>query len=483
MEIEPVDGILKSAFSPERFREEGHVLVDQLFEHLSCLYGQQPGPSPAKVIRWTEPDQANSIWNAISAPTSLRELTDQALQHSIHLHHPHFLGHQISPPLPGAALVGLLVDLLNNGMGVYEMGIAGTAAEQAVVEMVAAQFGMPPTAGGIMTSGGSLANLTAMLAARQSKAKRDIWQTGNNEVQLGVMVCESSHYCIDRAIRIMGLGENGLIKVPYDRAFRMRVEMLDSIFAAATQQGIVPIAVVGNACSTSAGAFDDLNAIAEFCRRSNLWFHVDGAHGAALAFSDQYQERVAGIGQADSVTLDFHKMLLIPAVSSALIFRDNRQSYRTFAQQAEYLWADNEDDQSPDLARRTFECTKTMMSLKVLAIWKQYGLELFAANIDRLMTLTEHFAEVIESRATFELAYRPQCNIVCFRYLNAEWDDETTDRVNRSIRQELLEDGTFYIVQTTLNGKIWLRCTVTNSMTTPDVFGELLNKIESIARR
>lgn len=159
---------LAEAFDSEHFRELGHRLIDRLADHLQSV--QQPNND--RVIPWQQPHESLAKWSHLERSDDVMDVFDQVIDNSIHLHHPRFLGHQISPPLPIAALASLVVDLLNNGMGVYEMGIAGTAIEQVVIKATARQLGFPTTAGGFLTSGGSLANLTGLLAARQQRLQR-----------------------------------------------------------------------------------------------------------------------------------------------------------------------------------------------------------------------------------------------------------------------------------------------------------------------
>ena len=189
------------------------------------------------------------------------------------------------------------------------MGMAGTAMERHVIGQCSELFGWDRhLADGFLTSGGTLGNLTALLAARATKSSACDWEEGSHR-QLAVMVSDQAHYCIDRAARIMGWGDTGIIRVPTDGQFRMQTEKLKALYDEAISDGIDVIAVVGSACSTSTGSFDDLKAIGRFCKDQHLWFHVDGAHGCAVAFSDLHRELIEGIETADSVVIDFHKIV------------------------------------------------------------------------------------------------------------------------------------------------------------------------------
>lgn len=471
-----MEDLLAKAYDPGYFRTIGHQVVDYLADYLHAVQNEHQG----KVTQWELPSESYDFWQkdwAAKDQAPLMDFFQNLTASSIHLHHPKYVGHQVCPPVPLAALGGLMSDFLNNGMGIYEMGQGSTALERLVLIESAKAMGLPSGTEGILTSGGSLANLTAMLAARSNRATGKVWAEGTSK-PLALMVSEEAHYCVDRAARIMGWGSDGIIKVPTDAKFRMRTELLEAYFQKAKKEGIEVIAVVGSACSTSTGSFDDLKAIGAFCKKHKLWFHVDGAHGAPLAFSKKYRYLVEGLELADSITMDYHKMLMIPAVTTALFFKDSRSSYRTFSQDAHYLWNKNEEEEWFNIAKRSFECTKLMMSVKVYSVIRTYGFELFEKYVNKVVENGQLFARLIESHPRMELAIQPSCNIVCFRYVPDKEDD--LNALNRKIRQSMLEDGTFFLVQTNLKGNTWLRCTLANAFTSEKDLKELLERVGNV---
>lgn len=471
--------LIQQAYEPDAFRRACHELADLLADHLLAVRQNEGEPA----IPFASPEEEYAFWqhdykeNRGGSPT---ELFKAVLEHSIRVQHPRYMGHQISPPAPVAALAGLVDGLLNNGMGVYEMGAAGTSIERLVINIVARQMGFDENADGVLTSGGTLANLTALLAARSLKAPSPVWQEGHGE-RLALLVSEEAHYCVDRAVRIMGWGEGGIIKVPADERYRMRAGLLEEYFQKAREEGKTVIAVVGSACSTATGSFDPLEAIAGFCEKHGLWFHIDGAHGGALCFSEKHRSLLAGIERADSVAMDFHKMLLTPAVATALIFRNGRHGFRTFSQKAQYLWESEAGEEWHNLARRTFECTKLMMGLKAYTLLRTYGPELWEQYLERVMELGRQFAALVREGEGFELAVEPQCNIVCFRYHPPGVEGDALNALNEAVRQALLEEGRFYIVKTSLRGATYLRVTLSNPFTTERDIRELLAAIAAMA--
>ncbi|MFK8104971.1 MAG: aspartate aminotransferase family protein [Saprospiraceae bacterium] len=469
---------LREAYDPESFRKLGHQLVDLLADYLQAAAHEE---IPANA--WQAPDDQLAYWQQYEVdPATPLTLFEDILERSIHLHHPHYIGHQICPTAPLSALAGLVSGLLNNGMAVYEMGAAATAIEKVVVDTVLQKLGFNSEASGFLTSGGTLANLTALLAARSAMVPSDIWQTAAPQ-QLAVMVASEAHYCIDRAVRIMGWGAAGMIKIPVGDNFKMQTELLEAAYQKAKAQGIKVIAVVGSAPSTSAGMYDDLEAIGQFCTQRKLWFHVDGAHGGAAIFSNRYRHLLAGIEQADSVVIDGHKMLMTPSLMTFLLFKNKNQSFATFRQKAQYLIANSQEQEWFTLAQRTFECTKSMMSIKFYTLLKIHGEALFDQSVTHLYDLGKIFAEKVADRSQFELALSPDCNIVCFRYWQAGRSDQQLDHLNHAIRDQILKDGKFYIVQTKLKDIVYLRTTFMNPQTTPMIMETLLDEIEAIAKQ
>lgn len=464
---------LQQAFSPESFRQNAHNLVDLLADYLEASQNQ----TLTSVIPYQEPDETLAFWQADyeQGKTDINDFFKKTIEQSTHLHHPRYMGHQVTPPLPITAIASMLTGLLNNGMAVYEMGLVSNPLERILSELLAKRIGFDKNASGLLTSGGTLANLTALLAARA--AKTDVWEEGST-TNLAVMVSEEAHYCIDRAARIMGMGSEGIIKVPTNDKLQIRTDLLEKYYQDATKKGFKVICIVGSACSTSTGSYDNLEEIAAFAQNHQLWFHADGAHGGAVIFSEKYKHKVKGLDQADSVVIDWHKMLMTPALATALIFKRDEDAFKTFQQKAQYLWANQHSKDWFNSGKRTFECTKLMMSVKIYSILKAHGEQIFSENVDYLYDLGRTFAGMVKSRPNFELAVEPESNIVCFRLNNNFTKD--LNELNATIRKQLLQDGKFYIVQTSLRENVYLRVSLMNPLTTEIDLNALLDEVENI---
>ena len=469
-------------YSAEAFRRNGRAVVDLLADYLAATFR-----SDGKVLDYSPPTELLARWPPLGVRDdrreSLAELIPRLLADSHHLHHPRYVGHQVSPPLPAAALAELVSALLNNGMAEYEMGPAANAIEKRVIDWLGVVLGFDSPVEGMLTSGGSVGNLTALAAARQSIDGLDVWQAGLTDLPaLSILASEQAHYSVDRAARILGLGAAGVVRAPTDAQYRLDPSGLEEARLRAQDSGRRVFAIVGSACSTATGAFDPLEAIADYAEEHGLWFHVDGAHGAAAALSPRYRPLVAGIERANSVVVDAHKMLQMPALVTAVLFRGAGSSSRAFHQDQSYVGFRNVDDEYPwwDSGLRTLECTKRMMALELYATLTQHGIELFRTYVEQTFDLARTFAGLIRAAPDFECAVEPQANIVCFRHTPAGAEHDL-DGLQLRIREAMLDDGGFYIVKTSLPTGIYLRTTIMNARTSEEDLRALLQSVRSLA--
>ena len=469
----------RAAFDPAAFRAQGHQLVDLLADHLATAQGRI-GP----VLPWKEPEQSVADWPADFTDQGGEDpaaLFSKVIESSHHLHHPRYVGHQCSVPLPLTAWLGALSDLLNNGSAIYEMGPVAVAMERAVAQWLCGRIGFDPRASeGIFTHGGSLGNLTALLAARQATAPYDVWEEGyRTPGELCIIASDQSHYSVRRSAQILGLGSQGVLTVATDGRFRLRLDDLQRVLLQAKAEGRLVAAVVASAGSTATGAIDPLEGVADLCEAHQLLLHVDGAHAGAMSVSDQLRPKLKGIERADSVVIDAHKMLLMPALVTAVLFRDGGRSYETFSQQASYLFDRSSRQEWFNPAHRTLECTKRMLGLKPYVALKTMGTAFFAAFQERMQALASRFADLIESRAGWDLAVRPDANIVCFRYVPD--GEQDPDALQARLRERIIREGSFYLVKTNLGGRTWLRTTLINPLTEDSDLEALLQRLEQLA--
>ncbi len=438
-------------YSQYHLNEKNQQLQQQLGSYLS-----QSTEESRPVIDFTEPDVEYQYWKEASV-TDFADFQQQLIERSIALHHPKYMGHQVAVPLPDIALLGATSDLLNNGMGIYEMGAAGTAMERVCIDYFAAAIGYSDGASGFLTSGGTLGNLTALLAARAKAKSRHPKQE-----KWALMVSEQAHFCVERAGITMGLSNDDIIKVKTMPNYQMDMSDLKKRYKRALSDGYQIIAVIASECSTSTGTYDQLDEIVDFCQNNDLWLHVDGAHGGAAIFSDKLKAKLLpSVELADSIVIDAHKMMLVPALATAVVFKNGDDSYNSFKQKADYLFGKNLKDPH-NLAKRTYETTKYLMSIKVYYLLKKYGPQIVADYVERQYGLAHQMWDYLGRESDYECAHEPMSNILCFRYIPKNEDINT---INQQIREQILNEGEYYIVSTVLRGEYYLRVTLMNPLT------------------
>lgn len=478
---EPYAFLLEEAYSLELFSRHAKMATEKVAAYLHQNLHESssepvfpPGLTPEKASAALQDWLQRS--GALDATGKLESFLDLIIQNSMHLHHPHFVGHQVSAPLPVTAVVEMVSAILNNSSAAFEMGPMEAVLEKHLVEWLAERMGWSAAqAGGFFTSGGSLGNLSALLAARNKL--REEFPDKSNPAGLGVLVSEEAHYSIARSLRILGIPEANIFKVRVESGVSDALpRALNTALGVAREAGVQVFAVVVNAASTSTGTFDDIAGAARFCRQEKLWLHVDAAHGGPVLLSPRLKHRLEGIALADSVVIDGHKMMLMPALITAVLFRENRDSYRTgFPQDVHYLYNTFRDEWY-SLTRRTLECTKKLMVLKLFIALQMYGEAFFASYVERCYDLSLYFYRQVLKSQVLEMLKEPEFNIVCFRVKSSP------DSVQHAIRDALLNKGEFYIVSTQVDGKTYLRCTIINPYTSESVIDNLLLRIEQLSR-
>lgn len=408
----------------------------------------------------------------------LQRFLDRYLAGATRLHHPRYMAHQVAVPLPHAALAALIDGFTSNPMAIYEMGPSAAAVEHAVLNWMMAKVGWRgassdnPRGAGVLTHGGSLANLTALLTARASAFPR-AWTDGVPSNL--VLVCSpGSHYSIARAAGILGLGEHNVRHAATDPLGRINPNVLPALLRKLREDGKLPIAVVANGGSTALGLFDPIRDIAAVCREHGVWFHVDGAHGASALLSPRLRHLLDGVEAADSIVWDAHKMLRSPLLCAAVLVRDEGALNDAFHQEASYLFHDK-DRPGVDFIHRTVECTKAALGLKVFFAIAHGGERAVMTMIERQTDLATAAADLLRATPGIEVAVHPETNIVCFRV-------HGSDELQLAIRKRLTNDGAFYISTAEALGKRWLRLALMNPETSIDDIAALRKEVVALWR-
>jgi len=416
---------------------------------------------------------------------ALRQFVVKYLAETTRLRHPGFLAHQVAIPNPSGALGSLIDGATNNAMAIYEMGPAAASIEYFMVNWMLQKVGWKTVpavdqlkeasdhAGGVLTHGGSLANTTALLAARSAKFP-EFWNEGGSG-RIVVLVPEQSHYSLKRSVATLGLGAKNCITLPADHDGRVNPEEISPLLEQLRGEGKQVMAIVANACGTAAGLYDPLDAIADICEIQGIWLHVDAAHGGGAMVSENQRHLVKGIERADSIIWDAHKMLSTPTVCAAILTKDHHHLDHAFQLEASYL-LHAKDQPGFDFLSRTIECTKAGLGLRFFMSIAAMGEQGLAERIDQLVNTAQSAATWLGQQPGFEVAIYPETNIVCFRFGD-------NDEQQLELRRELLAQGDFYISTTLYRGTRWMRLVFMNPETRLEDIQQMADDIRSIHQK
>jgi aromatic-L-amino-acid decarboxylase len=439
----------------------------------------------------------------------LEQLIDDCrtiIHNSRHNGHPRFFGYVASPANPAGVFGDLIASALNANVTSWRSGPAATEIEHRVIEWLALLIGYGDRshpAFGLLTSGGSMANLTALMMAHRSHSAPDVSSTGlwNVSAPMTLYASDQVHMSIPKAADILGLGRAQVRLIPCDDRFRMSVKLLRETIAADLQSGLRPFCVIASAGTVNTGAVDPLDDIAAVANEFKLWFHIDGAYGALAALDETKRPLFRGIERADSISLDPHKWLYVPIDSGCLLFRDEARASAAFSfDSADYIKVHEQNaaeafafwNYGPELSRR-------FRALKIWLTLRYYGRQRIARTIAEDMAMAAYLGERVQAAPDFELLAEPQLSICCFRYvpasLSAEIDslaargqssDEINaelDMLNTNIMNAVQRGGRAYLSSANIRGKFALRACITNFRTTRADIDETLEIIREVARK
>jgi len=383
------------------------------------------------------------------------------MEASTNVGHTGYVGHMDSIPSVASVVADLLAAYLNNNMLSLELSPAFTQLEAHVLEALAVDFGLPATAGGVMVSGGSLANLQAMAVARNQHVgslRQGIWGLRKRPV---FFASELAHTSFEKAAMLLGLGTESLVPVPTDHRGKMDVLHLQLAIERAEVAGNLPFAVVATVGTTHNGNIDPLPEIGRLAKERNLWFHVDAAYGGALIFSPRERERLVGIAEADSITFNPQKWLYVTKSSAMVLFRDRSILEKFFRIHLPYHRDGGEVVNRGEIA---VQGTRHVDVLKLWLTLQHFGREGCASLIEQGCDLVRYVYERLCTRPLVELASEPESNILCFRVVPKGKTAEELDRINADLQAHLLSEG-IYLSLPLYKGARWLRMVVLNPFT------------------
>jgi L-2,4-diaminobutyrate decarboxylase len=376
-----------------------------------------------------------------------------------------YMARQFSSVPPVAAVFDMVSAMAPQPASFYEAGPLPNVADKIIAEEFGKRLGWTPGSFEMVsTSGASLANMTAVLAARNRHFGRS-WKEGVTRGARGrpaVAIGADSHFSVSRICGILGAGEDQ-VRLPLNDRRQICVEGSAAALDAAAQRGLDVFCIVAVAGSTSIGANDPLVALAELARARGAWLHVDAAHNGAFLVSDRLQQRVQGLELADSFCLDAHKTMFMPAACTLLFYRERGVAETAFPQKASYVFDPEEDEISRfESGVRNFECTKRPAILNLWITWALYGRRFFEAKLDYLVDLTRAAHDHLQSLPDFAVAHEPESNILCFVHSPARSAGLDIDRLQLELRNRVRDAGRYFISKVDLDGATVLRIVMMN---------------------
>ncbi|MDJ0927366.1 MAG: pyridoxal-dependent decarboxylase [Gammaproteobacteria bacterium] len=459
----------------EEFRRAGHALVDQIADFLDSVAQRPvtPADSPRRVRdllgRGSLPQTGRPIGEL------LEEIAPKLFEHSLHNGHPRFMGYITSSGNPGGALGDLLAAAVNPNMARWDIAPLACEIEAQTVRWLAELIGYPTDCGGLMVSGGNMANFLAFIAARTDRANWDIRKEGlyGQPRRLSVYVSADAHTWVDKAADVTGLGSTAVRWVATDRQQRMRPGDLETLVRADRRAGLLPFLVVGTAGTTGTGAIDPLIDLAAIATREKLWFHVDGAYGAPAAALPDAPEDLQALHLADSVALDPHKWLYSPLEAACCLVRNDQALPDAFSfHPSFYQVARREEEGQPGLNYYNYglQNSRGFRALKVWLGLQQLGRDGIVQTITDDIELTKQLQRVVGAHPELEPRTR-SLSIATFRYRPAklratdERAQEYLNELNEKLLVELQRGGDAFISNAVVNGEYLLRACIVNFRT------------------
>ncbi len=477
--------------SGAEFRRLGHLLVDRIGEFFDSLPDRRvtPGESPKSVrarIRSGDLPQRGA-----PADTLLGEAAQLLFDHSLHNGHPRFLGYITSSAAPLGALADLLASAVNANLGKWDLAPIACEIESQTVRWLAELIGYPTSCGGLMVSGGNMANLHGFMAARKAKIDWDVRTDGVRGAAHPTTVYASreTHTWIEKAADTSGLGTDAIRWIDTDEQLRIDVDALARRIEEDRAAGCLPLLVVGTAGNVSTGAVDPLGELADLCEAQDLWFHVDGAYGAPAAALPEAATELTALNRADSVALDPHKWLYSPLEAGCTLVRDPAALENAFSfQPAYYHFAEGAAEESGlNYYELGFQNSRRFRALKVWLGLRHLGKEGYTRLIREDIALARRLHTRVAAHPEFE-ALTQHLSITTFRYVPDGVSPQAAEaavylnRLNQALLDQVQRGGEFFVSNAILDGRYALRSCIVNFRTSAEDIDAMPEAIARVGR-
>ena len=483
--------------SPDEIREWGSDTIDAMAKYLESLPTRRLYPRTTSAAIREKLDRALPN-EPMEFEELLAEFKDIILEASRHNAHPRMFGYVQSPGSALAAFADLLASTLNANLTAWRSAPVAVEIERLTIDWIRQLIGYPAGAAGLFVSGGSMANLAALVTARNATAGGDVAAGGmqGNQPQMCVYVSQETHHSIEKAAGLLGIGRDNVRKIDVDQQRKIRIDHLIENITNDLAAGLKPFCVVGNAGTVMTGAVDPLTDISEVARKFGLWMHVDAAYGGFATLADSVRPLFAGMELADSVALDPHKWLYLPIDCGCVLYKNPAAARSAFSHDAEYtrvIGREAEEafafwDYGPELSRR-------FRALKVWMLLKGVGVRTLGQAVENDLRCARHLERLVDESDDFEMLAPVELSIFCFRHLPPELKrrlsaedpsvraqgEEELDRWNEKLMVSLQLDGSSYLSNALINGRFALRGCVINYRTTLKDMEILLGDVRRVA--
>lgn len=394
-----------------------------------------------------------------------------------------YMAHLHSATLLETIAAELIISTFNQSMDSWDQSPVATEIEVQTVKQLCKLYGYGEGSDGVFTSGGSQSNTTGIFLGRDWFCNKilnhDVKKLGlpENYRKFRMYASEISHFSMEKSAHMLGLGYDAVVKVPVDSRMKMDMNALKSLIEKDKAQGNIPFLVVATVGTTDYGSIDPINEIAAVCQENGMWFHCDAAYGSGAIMSDKYRCRIAGLEKADSITVDFHKMFMMPISCSASLIKD-ASNFEPFELHADYLnREEDEEDGYTNLVSKSMQTTRRFDALKVWLSFQCRGRDGWNELIDTCVENAKYVYDSLKNRDGFATTCEPELSSIVFRLYDANLSEEENDEVNKKVRRALIHQEGVVIGQTVYNGRVHLKFTLINPLTDHKKLDELLDLI------
>ena len=482
--------VLEESLDPENWEEMrklGHKMLDDMIDFQRDVAKREyrfPTPQALDDIHIPLPEKGEGEQKVYDIfKRSIKPYSGISLS-------PHFWGVVAGTGSPYGMLTGMLTSGLNGALEAPPFVEA--YVHRRVIDWIKVMLDYPKEAGGVLVSGGSEANFTALAVARNTQAKIDMKDSGMQSVprKMIVYVSDGGHHCLERSVELLGIGAGNLRWISTGDDYRVRVDALKETISRDRKAGYHPFCIIGNAGTVDTGAFDDFNVLADLAAKEKMWLHIDAAFGGWIKISKTHRSLADGLERADSVAIDLHKWMYMPYGIGCTLVRDRLAHYKTFVygHEAQYIKSFSdlskvEGDLLDSANNLSLPLSRSFTSLKPYMLLRAYGRDKYSNLIQQNIDQAKYLADQVTNDEEMELTAPLASNLICFRFNPGGLTENELNDLNKKILSEIYKIRFWMISDTVIKGRFTLRAAITNHRSKREDFGYLYNLVKDLGRK